>query len=391
MNRLCTDIGYKSLNHAGEQLCGDQVEIQEQPDGSLIAVLADGLGSGVKASILSTLTAKIISTMLAAGLRLEECVDTIAKTLPVCSERHCAYSTFTILQLLPDERAILIQYENPAVILLREGKSVEYPKTSITVGDKTILHSEFRLYGNDLLIALSDGCLYAGAGIRMNYGWQRDNIIEFMQTFDHIGFTAKTLATILVDECNKLYEGEPGDDATALLLRIRHRNTVSVMVGPPADRDKEQQMLVKFLEAPGMHVVCGGTTAEIVAQYLNKPVLPLTEHSGESNIPPMSSIEGIDLVTEGIITASRVLEYAKDYLEENESYTRWSYQKDGAAALSRILFEQATDIHLLIGRAVNPAHQNPELPINFNIKMRILQELSQCLTQMGKRVDVSYY
>ncbi len=104
-NNLCADIGYMSLNHAGEQLCGDHIEIAGQDENSTVIVLADGLGSGVKASILSTLTAKIISTMLAAGLKLEDAVETIAATLPVCSNRGIAYSTFTILRLVNNERA----------------------------------------------------------------------------------------------------------------------------------------------------------------------------------------------------------------------------------------------------------------------------------------------
>ena len=130
MNDLTCDIGYKSINHAGEQLCGDHVEVVEQEDGSTVIVLADGLGSGVKASILSTLTSKIISTMLAAGLSIEECVETIAATLPVCSVRGVAYSTFTIIRLIRNQTAELIQYDNPQVIVLRNGENWEYPRTS---------------------------------------------------------------------------------------------------------------------------------------------------------------------------------------------------------------------------------------------------------------------
>ena len=127
MNNLCADIGWKSINHEGEQLCGDHVDIVEQNENSTVIVLADGLGSGVKASILSTLTSKIISTMMAEGLSLEECVSTIAATLPICSVRGVAYSTFTIIHLINNETAELIQYDNPHVILLREGKNFDYP------------------------------------------------------------------------------------------------------------------------------------------------------------------------------------------------------------------------------------------------------------------------
>ena len=119
MNDLCADIGYKSINHIGEELCGDHVDIVEENDNSTVIVLADGLGSGVKASILSTLTAKIISTMMAAGLPIEECVSTIAATLPVCSVRGVAYSTFTIIHIQNNDTAEIIQYDNPHVIAYR--------------------------------------------------------------------------------------------------------------------------------------------------------------------------------------------------------------------------------------------------------------------------------
>ena len=136
MNNLCADIGWKSINHEGEQLCGDHVDIVEQSENSTVIVLADGLGSGVKASILSTLTSKIISTMMAEGLSLEECVSTIAATLPICSVRGVAYSTFTIIHLINNETAELIQYDNPHVILLRNGKNYDYPKNELNINGK---------------------------------------------------------------------------------------------------------------------------------------------------------------------------------------------------------------------------------------------------------------
>ena len=130
MNDLCADIGYKSINHYGEQLCGDHVDIVEPNEDSTVIVLSDGLGSGVKASILSTLTSKIISTMMAEGLPIEECVETIAATLPVCSVRGVAYSTFTIMHLIDNEAIEIIQYDNPQVIIIRDEQIFDYPRTA---------------------------------------------------------------------------------------------------------------------------------------------------------------------------------------------------------------------------------------------------------------------
>ncbi len=390
MNDLCVDVGYKSINHYGEQLCGDHVDVVEQNENSQIVVLADGLGSGVKASILSTLTSKIISTMMAEGLSLTDCVETIAATLPICSVRGVAYSTFTIIHVVDNETAEIIEFDNPQVIVLREGSNYLYKRTEMSIGGKTVYKSVISLKEGDIFIATSDGCPHAGLGTRYNFGWKREDIINFMLPMVYVGYTAKTLATILVDECNRLYGGQPGDDATACVLKVRRREPVNILFGPPATPDDNDRMMSLFFSKGGKHIVCGGTTSSIAAKYLGKP-LKASLNFIKSDVPPIAEIEGVDLVTEGVITMNRVVEYAKDALKDNELYEKWSFGQDGASLICRMLFEEATDINFFVGRAINPAHQNPDLPINFNIKMNLVEELSKSLRQMGKRVKVSYF
>ena len=390
MNNLCADIGYNSLNKYGEQLCGDKIEIIDGDDGSKIIVLADGLGSGVKASILSTLTAKIISTMVAAGLKLEDCIETIAATLPVCKVRGVAYSTFTIMRIIDNEEAELIQFDNPMIILLRDGKSVEYPTTVLNIGGKSIHSSRIKLCENDIFIMMSDGCVHAGVGLVLNFGWKRSDIENYMETFYDVGFTAKTLNTILLDECNRLYDYKPGDDTTACTVRIRRREPMNLLFGPPSNRDDCDKMMSLFFSKGGKHIVCGGTTSSIAAKFLVKPLVPKMQYP-LPEVPPIAEIEGVDLVTEGVITINKVLSYAKDYLKDNKTYSQWCSKRDGASLIARLLFEEATDINFYVGRAVNPAHQNPNLPINFNIKMQLVDELSECLRKMGKQIKVSYF
>ena len=390
MNDLCADIGYKSINHHGEELCGDHVDIVEPGDDSTVIVLSDGLGSGVKASILSTLTSKIISTMLAEGLSLEECVETIAATLPVCSVRGVAYSTFTIIHLKNNQTAELIQYDNPHAIIIRDEKNWDYPKTEMNIGGKKIFKSVINLQENDIFIAMSDGCPHAGIGISYNFGWKREDIIDFMETIVPAGYTAKTLSTMLVDECDKLYGHKPGDDATACIVRIRKRVPLNMLFGPPSNRDDADRMMSLFFGKEGKHIICGGTTSSIAAKFLRKPLKPSLNFE-QSDVPPIAELEGVDLVTEGVITVNKVVEYAEDYLGENKFYEHWSFKKDGASLICRLLFEEATDINFYVGRAINPAHQNPDLPINFNIKMNLVEELSKALRKMGKRIKVSYF
>ncbi|MCE1255365.1 MAG: serine/threonine-protein phosphatase, partial [Anaerolineae bacterium] len=342
MNDLCTDIGYRSLNKHGEQLCGDHVDVVEQDEDSTVVVLADGLGSGVKANILSTLTSKIISTMMAQSMSIEDCVSTIASTLPVCSVRGIAYSTFSIIRVVNSQEAEIIQYDNPSVVLMRDGKNVEMPETILEIGGKSIHKSKIPIKEDDVFIVMSDGAVHAGVGKKLNYGWQRENIIDFMETMYDSGFTAKTLTTILLDECNKLYENEPGDDTTVCTIKIRKREPMNLVIGPPANPDDASKMMSLFFSKQGKHIVCGGTTSSLAANYLHKPLVSQFNYV-DPEIPPTAKIDGVDLVTEGVITINRVLTYAQNYLEDNENYTQWGYKKDGASMISRLLFEEATD------------------------------------------------
>lgn len=390
MNNLCIDLGYKSVNHYGEELCGDHIEVVEQDENSSVIVLADGLGSGVKASILSTLTSKIISTMMAAGLPIDECVSTIAATLPVCSERGVAYSTFTIMHIKENEIMEMIQYDNPQVIMLREGQNYAYSMTEMIIDGKKIFKSSIRLEEGDIFIAMSDGCPYAGTEETLNYNWKREDIIAFMEVMAMNGLTAKNLATLLVDECYKLYGEKPGDDTTACVVKVRKRTPVNLLFGPPSNPDDVNRMMALFFSKEGKHIISGGTTAGIAARYLGKEIEPL-QNIEKTDIPPMSKIDGVDLVTEGVVTINRVVEHAKDYVNENELFEKWYFKKNGAALISQMLFEEATDINLYIGKAINPAHQNPDLPVHFNLKMLLVEDLTMYLKKMGKRVKVSYF
>ena len=391
MNDLCVDIGWKSINHEGEQLCGDHVDIVEQDENSIVVVLADGMGSGVKASILSTLTSKIISTMMAEGLKIEDCVSAIAAALPICQVRKVAYSTFTILHIIENERVELIQYDNPAVIFIRDDEIWDYPKQELYIEGKKIYKSEIRLQENDIMVAMSDGCPHAGSGLEYNTEWKWEDIANYVRNISAAGYSAKNLATMLVDECDREYAYKPTDDATACILKVRKREPVNILFGPPRNRDDSNRMMTLYFSKAGKHIICGGTTASIAAKYLRKEVRVNMALDEESDVPPISEIDGVDLVTEGVITMSRVVEYAKDSLEKNELYEKWGFGHDGASLICRMLFEEATDVNFYVGRAVNPAHQNPDLPISFNIKMQLVKELTEYLGKMGKRVKVSYF
>lgn len=390
MNNLHVDMGCASANKFGETLCGDHTELIRQDEGHTTLVLADGLGSGVKASILSTLTAKIIGTMMAGGMSLEDCVRAVADTLPICRERGIAYSTFTIVRVDDSTEAELIQFDNPMVIWLRDGKSIPYEAGSRVISGKTIYESRVQVQLGDVFVAMSDGAIYAGVGKTLNYGWQRDNIIKYLEENYEPSMTAKMVAALLLEQCQKLYVGQPGDDTTLAAVKIWERRQVNLLIGPPADPADVSKMMSLFFSKEGKHIVCGGTTSILAARYLGKEIRTVCGYVDPS-IPPIAEVEGIDLVTEGVLTVNRVLQYAKEYLEDGGGYPMWVTRQDGASLISRLLFSEATDINFYVGRAVNSAHQNPDLPVSFRIKIQLINELAECLQQMGKRIKISYF
>lgn len=390
MNDLWTEAGFVSLNKHGETLCGDRVEIAGGGENDITLVLADGLGSGVKANILATLTSKIACTLLSGGMPIEECVSTIASTLPVCSVRQLAYSTFTILRVTENRMAQIIQFDNPATIVLRNGEPMDYPTVTRVIAGKSIWESSFPVECGDVLIAMSDGAEYAGVGNTFNFGWTRDRIAQFASANYLPQNSAKSTAGLVAEECGRLYGDNPGDDTTIAVLRVRRRHPVNLVVGPPADKTQDMKMMNLFFAKEGAKIVCGGTTSHLAADYLHRQLVPSLDYP-DPDVPPTSTIEGVDLVTEGVVTLSKVLTYARDFLDNAKLAPDWAVGKDGASQIARELFENATDINFFVGLAINPAHQNPDLPITFGVKQQLIQSLAECLKQMGKHIRLSYF
>ena len=320
-SRYITEVGYLSFNHVGEELCGDHVEVTSKNESTKILVLADGLGSGVKANILSTLTSKMLSSMIAGDISLKECIRCIANTLPVCKVRKVAYSTFTIIKIQDNKYVDIYNFDNPTPFMIRDGKVMDLSYSSTVIDGKTIYHAKIEAQLYDTFILMSDGVKYAGVGETLNFGWDMPQIKQFMGVYYRQSDSAKALATELAKQCNELYNGRPGDDTTVAVVRIREREQVNLLIGPPTNKDDDEQMLSLFFAKEGFHIVSGGTTGGLVAKYLNKPLILQTEYL-DKDIPPTASIEGVDLVTEGVITINRVLEYANNCLGQNDLFEK---------------------------------------------------------------------
>lgn len=390
MNKqLFIDTGSMCLFKRGEQLCGDKIEFRMNERDS-ICVLADGLGSGVKANILATLTANILATMSEGGMAIEECVDTIVRTLPECSVRHVNYSTFTIVKIRDQKYVELTRFDNPHTVVLRNGKNYDFKFYTREINNKKIYFSSFEAQEDDVIVVMSDGAIYAGLGGEYPFGWGRDRIVEYLEDHYSRNMTAKGIATMLARECNRLYEGAPGDDTSFAVMRLCRQETVNLMIGPPSAMNLDRKMVRTFFESEGLHIVCGGTTNRIAARYLGKEIYASLDY-GDSELPPMYQLEGVDLATEGVVTISKVLEYAREYIEGTQLNPIWRYQNDGASRIANALFEVATNIHFFVGCAINPAHQNPNLPIAFGAKFQLIDSLGKCLEKMGKKVEVRFF
>lgn len=383
------ESGYVSLNKYGEELCGDRVETIYHDD-TLTLVLADGLGSGVKANILSTLTSKIIGTMMASGMSIEDCVDTIIATLPVCAVRQVAYSTFTILQIHNNGDAYMVQFDNPLCVMIRNGKAYDYPVEVNIVDGKQIFETRMKVELDDSFVLFSDGVPHAGIGITMSLGWQQENVRKFLEENYDRHDSATTTAAKLADAAKALYMEKMGDDTTVAVMRVRNRSVVSIMLGPPSDPADDVPVIKRFLSQEGKKIVSGGTTSKIVSRYLGTSVTTCIDYI-DPKIPPAGFMKGVDLVTEGVITLGRVMEISKEIVNSSNTDTDWLKGKDAASQIARLLFEEATDINFFVGRAMNPAHQNPNLPLDLSIKLKIVEILAKNLETLGKRVKVEYH
>ena len=382
----------RSLNKFGEELCGDCVEVVRTPDSSII-VLADGLGSGVKANILATLTTKIAASMLRQGAELDEVVATLAATLPVCQVRQLAYSTFLILEVsMAAGEAYLVEFDCPETMLWRRGTISPIKKIRREVGGRFIEEARFSLEENDCLIMISDGVVHAGVGGVLNLGWQWENVAQYLEKVLNQETELARAVSLLADVCDNLYMQKPGDDATVVGVRIRPVERVTLLTGPPRDEALDEQVTNRLLDSDGKKIVAGGTTAQIVSRISGRPLLTGLLYS-DPVVPPIAAIPGIDLVTEGVLTLSRVLELIQRVKAQGASYRdlRELNQSDGASRLARLLLEECTHLDVLVGQAINPAHQNPGLPLNLALKMKVVDDICEELRALGKTVNVEYY
>ncbi len=386
------DVAWKSLNKHQEELCGDKVEVLKTDDSDIV-ILADGMGSGVKANILATLTSKILGTMLHEGAALESCVETVARTLPICKVRKVAYATFSILQIFHSGEAYLVEFDNPSCVFIRDGKIINYPYETREIEGKKIHEYRFTVKKNDCFVLMSDGVIYAGAGAILDLeGWTWDAMAEYTLKCTKQTLSASRLAVMLSQACSELYEEKPGDDTTVAVARVIERRIVNIFTGPPAKKEDDERLMHDFMHTEGKKVVAGGTSANIAARVLGKEIVTKADTSSP-DVPPMASIDGIDLVTEGVITLGKSLKLLKKYVRD-EFDTEFFDELDadnGASRLAKLLIEECTELNLFVGTAVNAAHKETALNFDLSMRQNLVEQLVRAAEEMGKTVKVMYY
>ncbi|NHM28461.1 SpoIIE family protein phosphatase [Desulfofundulus sp. TPOSR] len=380
---FCVDIGTAQLVKNGEEICGDTIEVVRTA-GSHIVVVADGLGSGIKAKILSGLTAKTAGTMLKMGGRIVDVIETLALTLPICKVRNLAYSTFTIIQFTPDGQGYLVEYENPPSYIGMNNTLCSVDRKERVIGNKLIRECYFTVAENSWLVIVTDGVIHAGAGRTLSMTWDQHRLGVYLAATYSPARSATEWAQEIVQLCYRIYGEKPADDASVAVINIRKPRHVTVLIGPPRNVHDDVEVVDKLIRSNGMKVVCGGTTGNIVARILGRE-LKIDYSSGNGGVPPAGTIGGIDLVTEGAVTLVNAMEHLRKKTSLKELRGR-----DGASRLASILLA-ADSVHFIVGTAANPVLPETEIPAIFVYKQYIIRDLIRILQEMGKNVTVEFY
>ena len=384
------DVDFCQQAKHGQVVAGDVFLSRKiKEEGRIISVLSDGLGSGVKAGVLANLTATMALRYTAAFVDVRKSAKTIMDTLPICEVRKISYSTFTIVDLDADGRTRVIEHGNPPLILLRGQQPLPLERVDITLEgwrDRTIRYSEFDVQLGDRIVYFSDGVTQSGLGRPgMALGWGQERTTQFLsrQIARQTDISSGELARQLVTESLGNDERTARDDITCGVVYYRRPRCLLVITGPPFCKERDPELAEMVRTFDGRKAICGGTTANIVARLLNREVNMVMTHL-DPEVPPASEMEGVDLVTEGTITLAK----AADLMERATSHNTWPLNPVGD--LIRLML--ASDIvQFLVGTRINEAHQDPNVPLELDLRRNIIRKLATLLeTRYLKEAQVRF-
>lgn len=378
---LTCDFNYLSKNKAGEEICGDSLKILKD-EIKACATVSDGLGSGVKANILSTLTSTIATTMVFNDVSLEEVLRSIISTLPICKVRRISYANFCIFNYkTANNDCTIIEYEFPIVLYYRQGKLMDLKKERVEIFGKEIFVSKMQPEKGDTIFLMTDGVSLAGMGTKQfPLGFGSVIIAKEISNMLKSEIKPQEIVKYVINKVIKLDEGTTGDDAMVLSISFREPRILNVMVGPPSKPELDEFVVNKFINSPGRRVVCGGTTGNIISRVLKKPI-KVDLASATENSPPVAFMENVDMITEGILTLTQIYRFYEGQQDELSE----------AQKLFLKFIEESDTVNFFVGRALNPTHQNPLFSHDISLKFRLIKDLSQILKEKRKIVKTEYF
>ncbi len=374
------EVDYQQKNHDGERICGD-VFLSERikSEERTIIVLSDGMGHGVKANMLATLTSTMALNFTKEHKDANRIADIIMNTLPVCSKRQISYSTFTIIDIESDGKTTILEYDNPETIIIRNNQIYNPAWQCIILeseknAGKMIKSCSFYAEKEDRIISCTDGVTQSGMGSEMHpFGWGHSKLEDFSLRIvnNNHQISANKLAGKIVNFAyqNDAYKSK--DDASCASVYFREPRKLLICTGPPYEEENDKELAKAVRNFEGKKILCGATTGDIIARELNLEIEDSFEFH-DPDLPPIAYMDGIDLVTEGILTLSKVSEILKIY---NNNY----FLGKGPADQIVKLLKESDEIQFIIGTRINIAHQDPNLPVELEIRRTVVRRIAETL------------
>jgi hypothetical protein len=375
----------------GQFISGDVfLSRKVEPEGRIISVLSDGLGSGVKASVLATMTATMALKFTASAMDIHSSAEIIMDTLPICSVRKISYSTFTVVDLAGTGETRIIEHGNPPFLLIRPNAELHIEKTEVRPKrweDRVISFSSFDVQREDRIVFFSDGISQAGMGeYRTPLGWGLENVDRFVrEEIDrHPYISARELSRLLVAKAEEVDGLSAKDDITCGVVYFRSPRKLLVMTGAPFSRAHDIDLAKMAERTCGRKVICGGTTANIVSRLLNRAIQINMRQHIDPKFPPSARMDGFELVTEGILTLGEVLRLLE------EGFAPEDMRSNPAVRLASMLLDSDI-VKFAVGTRINEAHQDPNIPVELDLRRNIVKRIAQLLeSRYLKRVLIQY-
>lgn len=388
------DVDYAQRRHHDYRCCGD-VFLSKRigQNGRVVAILSDGLGSGPVANVLATLTASMALSFTLASQQIDRIARVIMDTLPIDGQRGVSYATFAIVSVERDGEARMVEFDTPPVLLLRNGEGVEVYReerkiTTHAAGNRRMYTSHFFFKEDDRLVLVSDGVTHSGMGrASMPFGYGSEALADFIRGLirSDAQITARDLSAAVVQRAVTNDVLRPQDDISCGVLHLRARRELLICAGPPYSESQDAVFAALVRDFQGRRVICGGSTSKIVARHLGIPIEVVLGEDTDG-LPPPSRMPGMELVTEGVVTLSRV----EAILSAPRPDEGWN-GKGPAWGIVRLMM-QSDSILFAVGTRINLEHYAPNLPVELEVRRTLIRRIARLLEEkFNKLVEIKLF